>query len=78
MKVYVNKFKPIQKINEKLYLISAEVEIVKVQSVQDVKNYLGCDTAFKNNRTGTYIFCNEIEEAEIIEENDTQVQSGQG
>jgi len=73
MMVYINKFKPIQKINEKLYLISGEIPIIKVTNVQDVKNYLGCSTAFRSNKTGTYIFCDEIEEAEIVEENDTSV-----
>ena len=78
MGVYINRFRPITKINNTLYLIYAELPIVKVRSVQDVKNYLGCTTAFKHNKTGTYIFCDEIEEAEILEENDTSVQSGQG
>lgn len=62
MKIYVNRFKPIQKINENLYLISAEIPITEVQNVQDVKNYLGCDTAFRNNKTGTYIFCETIQD----------------
>jgi len=73
MMVYINRYKPITKINDNLYLISAEIPIIKVQSVKDVKNYLGCSTAFKHNKSGTYIFCDEIEEAEILEENDTSV-----
>ena len=67
MKIFINKFKPIQRINNELYLISAEIPVDKVGNVQDVKNYLECSTAFRNNRSGTYIFCNEIEEAEILE-----------
>lgn len=74
MGVFINKYRPIQKINNNLYLLYAEIPIDKVMNVQDVKNYLGCDTAFRNNKTGTYIFGNEIEEAEILEENDPSVQ----
>jgi hypothetical protein len=57
-------------------LISAEVPITKVHNVHDVKKYLGCTTAFKHNKSGKYIFCDEIEEATILEENDPSVQSG--
>ena len=71
--VYINKFRPIHRIGTSLYLIYAEIPITKVHNIQDVKNYLGCDTAFRHNKTGNYIFCDEIKEAEIQGENDPSV-----
>jgi hypothetical protein len=65
--IYVNRQRPIQRINDNLYLISAEIPITKVKNVQDVKNYLGCDTAFRVNKKGTYIFCETIQEIQYEE-----------
>jgi hypothetical protein len=73
MKIFINRFKPIQRINNDLYLISAEIPITEVINIQDIKEYLGCSIAFRSNKTGTYIFCDEIEEATILEENDASV-----
>ena len=58
---------PIQKINEDLYLIVAEYPIDRIKDSQEVKKWLECETVFKSNKTNTYLFCNKIQEAEIIE-----------
>jgi hypothetical protein len=57
---------PIQKINDSLYQIIAEYPIDRVKDVQGLKDWLGCDVAFKSNQNGTYIFCKKIEEANIV------------
>jgi len=59
---------PIQKINEELYLVVAEYPMDRVKNVTDVKIWLNCEYAFKSGPTGTYLFCNKIEEAHIVEE----------
>ena len=59
---------PIQRINDDLYLIVAEYPIDKVRDAVGIKHWLGCDNAFKSNQTGSYLFCNKIEEAKIINE----------
>lgn len=64
---YPNYKQPIQKINEELYLIVAEYPLDKVKDSQLLKQWLGCQVVFKSNQTGTYLFCNKIEEAHIIE-----------
>lgn len=74
MKIYPNRFQPIQYINKKPYLIFAVIEIPRADSlVTEMKEYLGCSTAFKNTREGVYYFAEEIKEVEFenIEENDT-------
>lgn len=58
---------PIQKINEELYLIVAEYPIDRIKDSQEVKKWLECETVFRSNQTNTYLFCNKIQEAEIIE-----------
>jgi len=71
MIIFTNRNQPIQYINKIPYLIHAIIPILKVDNiVTDVKNYLGCSTAFKNDREGNYYFCEEIESVkfeEIIE-----------
>jgi len=68
MKIFVNKFQPIQYINKTPYLIFGIVEIPKVENkVTEMKDYLGCDTAFKNLKENVYYFCNEIKEIEFEE-----------
>lgn len=60
--------RPIQYINNIPYLVHAIYPIEKVKDAVGIKDWLGCDTAFRSNRDGTYIFCEEIETAKIIEE----------
>lgn len=67
MKIFTNKLQPIQYINKTPYLIHALLRIEEVKSTTDWKNYLGCDTAFKNNREGVYYFCEEIKEVKFEE-----------
>ena len=54
--------RPIENINGSLYIVHAEYPYDKVKDIQGVKQWLGVDTAFKSNRDGTYIFCEEIKE----------------
>lgn len=65
--IYTNKSQPIQYINKTPYLIHAVFPITEVKNVVDLKNYLGVDTAFKQNSTGNFIFCNEVTEPEYEE-----------
>lgn len=58
--------RPIQSINDNLYQIHAEYSIDRVKDTQGLKDWLGCDVAFKSNQNGTYIFCKKIEEANIV------------
>ena len=67
MPIYTNKSQPIQYINKTPFLIHAVFPIIDVKNVDDFKKYLGVDTAFKQNSTGMYVFCNEIKEAEFEE-----------
>lgn len=67
MKIFTKKFQPIQYINKTPYLIHAIFAIEDVKNTTDWKNYLGCTTAFKNNREGVYYFCEEIESVEFEE-----------
>lgn len=57
---------PIQKINDSLYQIIAEYPIDRVKDVQSIKEWLKCDTTFRNNQTGLYMFCRKIEEVEVL------------
>jgi hypothetical protein len=66
--IYITKHRPIQYINGNPYLIHATWKIPKVTNVQDLKEYLGCNTVFRNDKEGVFYFCNEIEEVEIIDE----------
>lgn len=54
--------RPIQYINNVPYLVHAIYPIVSIKDANLVKEWLGVDTAFKSNRDGTYIFCEEIKE----------------
>ena len=56
--------RPIQYINNKPYLVHAVYPIVNIKDAKLVKEWLGVDTAFKDNRNGNYIFCEEIEDIE--------------
>jgi hypothetical protein len=58
---------PIEKINNNLYQVLEEWPIEKIKDPQGVREWLRCDSAFKHNQRGVYLFCNKIEEAQIIE-----------
>jgi hypothetical protein len=64
---YIKNNRPIRSINENLYQIYAEYPIDRIKDVQGLKEWLGCETTFKSNQNGTYIFCSKIEEAQIVE-----------
>jgi hypothetical protein len=64
---YIKNHRPIRSIDENLYQIYAEYPIDKVKDAQGLKEWLGCETTFKSNQNGTYIFCSKIEEAQIVE-----------
>ena len=57
---------PIQRINDKLYQVIAEYRIDSVKDVNGIKEWLDCDSAFKNNNTATYLFCRTIEDVEPV------------
>jgi len=52
----------IQYINQTPYLVHAVYPIVRVKDAKMVKDWLGVDTAFKDNRSGNYIFCDQIQD----------------
>ena len=56
---------PLQKINGNLYQIIAEYPIDRVKDSQGIKHWLNCDTVFKNNQTGLYMFCKIVEEVKV-------------
>jgi hypothetical protein len=66
MKRYPHQCGPIEYINNTPYKIVARYSITEVKDAQGIKNWLGCDTVFKANRLNLFIFCNQIEEAEIV------------
>ena len=53
---------PIDYINGDPYQIVARYPITSVKDASLIKEWLGCDTAFKSNRNNIYIFCNQIQE----------------
>jgi len=53
---------PIQYIGGNPYQICALIRIQDVKNPSLIKEWLGCDTAFKNNREGVYYFCDKIQE----------------
>jgi len=55
---------PIQYINNTPYQICAIFPIQDVKNAPLIKEWLECDTAFKNNREGVYYFCDKIEDLE--------------
>tara|TARA_Y100000992_G_scaffold137444_1_gene90999 strand:+ start:778 stop:1014 length:237 start_codon:yes stop_codon:yes gene_type:complete len=62
--IYPSYKRPIERINDKLYIIHAIIPIDRIRNVKGVKDWLGCNTAFKVAREGNYWFCDEIEEAD--------------
>ena len=67
MRIFPNKLQPIQYINNTPYVIHAVFPIVDVIDVTSLKQYLGVETAFKQNSNGTYLFVNEIPTIEFEE-----------
>lgn len=61
---YVSYKRPIQEINNELYLIHAEYPVNRIKDVNLVKEWLGVDQVFKSHRDGTYLFCELIKEPE--------------
>lgn len=66
MNRYPHQFGPIEYINNDPYQIVARYNITDVLDAQGIKEWLGCDTVFKSNRQNLFIFCNKIDDAEII------------
>ena len=66
MPVYPSHKRPIEYINNRAYIIHAVFPIDRVKDAVGIKEWLGVGTTFKSNRNGTYIFCDEIEEATIL------------
>ena len=64
MNRYPNYKGPIEYINKEPYQIVAKFKIVNVKDAALIKKWLNCDTAFKANITGEYIFCNKISEVD--------------
>jgi hypothetical protein len=62
--IHSNFTQPIQKIQDKLYQVSAEWPIERINNVTPIKEILECDSVFKT-RNGTYIFCKLIEDIEF-------------
>lgn len=67
MPIFHNRAQPIREINNSLYLIQAILPIETIKNVEDVKQYLGSDIAFRVNKEGSFYFCTEVEEAKIEE-----------
>ena len=67
MKIFPNKFKPIQYIKDDAYLIHAIIPIVDITDATAMKNWLGVDKAFRQNSIGSYLFVEKIDGAEFEE-----------
>ena len=61
---YPSYKRPIERVNNKLYVIHAEYEQHKVKNVSMVKEWMGVDTVFRQHSKGTYIFCEEIKDVD--------------
>lgn len=59
---YPSYKRPIERVNNKLYIIHAEYKQDKIRDVSLVKQWLGVDTVFRQHSKGTFIFCEEIED----------------
>ncbi len=59
--------RPIQYINNTPYVVHAIIPIERCKNVRMIKEWLEVDTAFKVQREGVYYFCEQIEDAEIID-----------
>ena len=55
---------PIEYINNTPYQVVATYPITHVKDAKLIKEWLGCDSAFKSNRDNLFIFCNEIQEVQ--------------
>jgi hypothetical protein len=55
---------PIEYINNTPYQVVATYPITRVKDAKLIKDWLGCDSAFKSNRDNLFIFCNEIQEVQ--------------
>lgn len=69
MASHYNSTYPLKVIGENLYEILAEYPSDSVKDISGIKEWLGCDIAFKNNTSQTYVFCKKVEDANIIENN---------
>ena len=67
MPTYPNKNQPIQYINDIAYLIQATFPINQVKDVVLIKEWLGSDIAFQNQRQGIFLFGKIIEAVEFEE-----------
>jgi hypothetical protein len=67
MPIYPSYKRPIEYINDRAYIIHAVFPIDRVKDSPGLKEWLGCETTFKSNQNGTYVFCSKIEEAQIVE-----------
>lgn len=64
MNRYPNYKGPIDYINNTPYQVVATYPITRVKDAKLIKEWLGCDSAFKSNRDNLFIFCNEIKDIE--------------
>lgn len=62
MSRYPSFKRPVQNINGRLYVIHAEYPMDRVKDVRMVKEWLGVDTVFTQHSSGTYWFCEIIED----------------
>lgn len=67
MPIFPNRNQPIQYVNKIAYLIQATYPINHIKDVNLIKNWLGSDIAFKNQRQGIYLFGKIIEDIEFEE-----------
>lgn len=64
MGVYPSYKRRIEYINKIPYLVHAEWPIYRIKDTQIIKEWLGCDTVFKNNKSGVFMFCEKIEDVD--------------
>jgi hypothetical protein len=57
-------------VREELYLIKRKVKIENNPIVENWKEHLNCDTAFRHAPSGFYLFCNHIPSVSFEESTD--------
>ena len=60
-------------VRDELYLIKRRVKIENDPIVDEWKEYLNCDTVFKHQPSGYYLFCNHIPNVSYEESQDESI-----
>lgn len=71
--IYRGIKKPIINQGEYAYEVIAELPISKITNVKETKKMLKCDLVLHNKKIDVYLFGRRIEEADIIDEKESNI-----